>query len=1255
MALKDHDKHFEGIQQAPTPAEDQVPNTVSRHVKVGERAWHTVVAESGKPVLDSELNLHQDASWMENFLLRRWQVPSGWLRGRTHNDVYCDYGLGQDHNVTDDSGSTADDGSLGGSQGGSQGAGGLFLHDDGTLLNSFVLPKLEAIVAGHPVVVEYTNTSTPGGNLIGLNDPTIYDGTNATVKRCDFVFLEVWRALVAPSPRASGQVQVVDSAQMANGDQLLVNGVALTAAAAPGVDQFVLVSGNNVTTAANIAAAINDVANSFDTMVEARANGDTVTILALTPGTGSAIDVPPTGNFITLSVNQAGGGALGSWVASGPVLTGGANRPNKPSTSQGQIYRHGNVQSPSGVWLTDELVDPAIDVESSQRVQIQYRIRTTAASEAVNYKDHPDGFSTLIAGGGPDDAAIFAQGGRNIPVHASNGIDARSYPFVRADSTQTWLQSSAVAYGLTDDGLWVAGDGSEAAAQDLSSIDGFVFAIPICFVHRHNNVSDSLAGFKGFDPENNANGAPMYDHAGYNGPLGVIPAGVSDRPDNHFADVVTQENLLDLRRHVIFPGVDLAAELQYQMQSLLDGSLRTWSVDTASKQTLGGSSGDVSTRMLVCNEIGRSNAAQGNPPLSGDTPRGDHIRNFDHVARRFADQPVVERLVLSFYPGDRPDGVTQGGPVAPGTANPGKYVTKMETVPPTVSDPSGWFEGDTLVFDLENWVVTTLGKVFQGTDGDGDSMGHVANTFLSFAPPGTVFTDVLGMWHDDGDYDSAVTQDVQATIIRGLGTSKVEVTLDGNITQVNGGQPVATHNMVGSDDGADPPAVPNFVANPELKGSGRRIFVEFEVTYPPGVGLTDTPDHLVVPDPAMYNGTGALQVAGTPDGGAVIENAAPQRPADFELLLRPRFRGGFREVQLEYAANDTFEHANPLSGAIGSNAGQEEEIVSRDNRTLFFPRRLYSNAAGVQAGLTRVFDVPDGMVAKTIDPTLTDFGSSSRLVTLSPPNLSGGGQTLCRVEYYAQDPLPNYGALGGGYQVNVYFRTNSPQTAGVKEGDILTTGDGVVPTTLNIEPLLMSKDVWTGQVGMGGHDLAYPYGSPLDQIPVNDGNPLDPTYQTIHEWYFAASAEVSIDDFNANTGLLALHAFVQADIQSVYTFGGTANNQPPRKDGEFRAYYPYADASTYRPTILSQPLFGSTRHKVMVPFLARAIEEVPGVSGGVLFRKSELLLIVLTRFAEMDDENNVRFVDTDNRCSAALYRTRNLLLLVGDEATCHGT
>ena len=58
--------------------------------------------------------------------------------------------------------------------------------------------------------------------------------------------------------------------------------------------------------------------------------------------------------------------------------------------------------------------------------------------------------------------------------------------------------------------------------------------------------------------------------------------------------------------------------------------------------------------------------------------------------------------------------------------------------------------------------------------------------------------------------------------------------------------------------------------------------------------------------------------------------------------------------------------------------------------------------------------------------------------------------------------------------------------------------------------------------------------------------------------------------------------------------------------------------------------------------------DAKGVDGGILFRKNELVLVVLSRFAELDEENSVRFVDTNNRTCAAVYRTRNLLLTVGD-------
>jgi len=178
----------------------------------------------------------------------------------------------------------------------------------------------------------------------------------------------------------------------------------------------------------------------------------------------------------------------------------------------------------------------------------------------------------------------------------------------------------------------------------------------------------------------------------------------------------------------------------------------------------------------------------------------------------------------------------------------------------------------------------------------------------------------------------------------------------------------------------------------------------------------------------------------------------------------------------------------------------------------------------------------------------------------------------------------------------------------------------------------MSKGVWTGQTGKGSMDLPFPYENPLDYIAVND----DGTGAFTGEWYFAATASVSVGDFDAGTGLLNLHAFVPIDGTEQMTFQGRD------KDVEFRTFYATTDPAAYRPTIMSQPLSSVARHKVFAPFLVRATED------SVLFRKNEVLLVVVSRFAELDADNTVVFTDTDNRSAVAVYRTRNLLILVGE-------
>jgi hypothetical protein len=1089
------------------------PNTVSADRAPQERGFVGVVFQSGKPPVDYEIQLLQDVrSHLEKLLVNRG-LSSGFLKGQNRQDAYTNYSF--------------------------DGPGGT--------PNTFHLAKHTALIAGVPLVVEYTDSSTPGDNIIQLDAPPVLGGAPPDVKRTDFVFLEAWFSLVAPSPRATGTI-TVDPVLPSALDTVTINGNVLTAVAgAPGVDEF-QIGGDEFTTAANMVTAINDGANSYSGDVAAKVQGGNVVFLtAQTPG--------PAGNAITLASSVPL-----VLILSGATLTGGATRPNKPSDTT--LYRHGNVLADPAVNLPDDLEDPVILFETAQRVQFQYRIRVTGQSEAVNFKTQPDGFSN------PN---ILAQGAQGAPV--------ANYPFVPADKTTVSFNSSAVAYGVEDPGLWIAGDGSSSSATDLQTLDGLVYAIPIGMVFRRN---DDSAG-AGFDPKNNANGGLPSTHGGHVNPfVGIIAAGTSDRPDDALVDIINENDILDLRRHVCYSGWDCFSELEWQMKSLMDGNYRTWAIDAADKQSLGTGSGDVSTRFLVCNEIGRGSSVGGNNSTSGNTGRGVTVRNFDHVARRFGAHSVVERVVFSLFSQDR-----ETGPATPpGVVNPGKYVVKDGAAPGNV----GWFEGDEIHIDLDSINASTDGTFDPSTA----SLAALLSNISDFAPPGTAITDVLSVYHDDGDYSSVVDQRVQVGLVEGLGTPHVVLHLDGNPTSVTGGVIAASYQMVGDASAGD-------------VGSPRRIFVELEISYPKGAGLTDTPDYTLTPEATNY------------DFGPMLENDVSQRPADMEDPLSPLFREGYRETALEYIASE-----NGGGAPIGSIT--TEQFVSRDTTSVVFLRRVFGSSTLVVNATDAVTTTP-----VPIDISSTEYGSSSRVVNLGAP-LSGAGHTLTTVTYFAQDPIPNYGAVGGGYQVSVYYRSNAPQTAGTKAGVITD----LLPLTFEVEPLSMSKGLWTAHTGVGSVDLPFPYSVPMDQIPVNQGGGFFPG-----EWYFCASSQISIDDFNANTGMLNLHTLIPADETVPVSFGNVLN--PPDKDIEFRSFYDFADDQAYRPTIMTQPLTGAVRHKVFAPFLARVTQN------GGMFRKGEVVLVVLSRWAELDADNTVLFTDSGGQTCAGIYRTRNLLLVVGDE------
>lgn len=1068
--------------------------SVSRDLQPGDYAWEGVVYESGRFVVDADLNLTQNAAVYDRAARDASTSASGFLRTPGVGKAWEDYSFYSSPLISD-------------------------------YANRFQLRARELRVAGMRVSFEYTASTTAGTNLVTLPAASPSSGLAPDVKRTDFVFLEVWRALVAPSPRATGSVEVSDPQTITAGDTFTLDltglpspgpAVTFTARAVAGSATEFTIGASAESTAAALAAAINNPANGLSTFLVATTSATSlVTMVSLEGGTGS--------NSINMAVVET---VPSSMVPSGLVFTGGATRPNKPSDTT--IYRKGNVMAPAGVNLTDDLIDDQIGVESSQRVQIQYRLRVYSSN--LNPKTNPDGFSH---------AGVLAQG----PLGSVS-----AYRYAPADGasvvTNAGKTSSAAAYGWADGGLWVAGDGTSTAAGDLGTVDGYVYAIPVCLVFRKNDAS--LTG--GFNPTANANGALSFLHSGSSnthlsaaGPV-AISAGKSDRPDGGFHDLIGPGDVLDLRRHLAPAGYDLTAELTRQSQILLDGALATWAVDSSDMGLVGSGSGHMSPQPLNCNEIGRSGA----PDFSGDA-----IRKFDHIARRFASQSICERVVFELSPtAVLPTGITltkAGGAV-------------------------NWHEGDSISLDfaLLNPSTRTDWKV---PDAPGATV--VANW-----PAGTRVTDVLECWHDDGHSVTPVAQEVQWSSIQGVGTSLLTLVLDSNRLTVDEGGLSSDHPLV--DEGAGD------------TGSPRRLFIELEVTYPTGAGLVRTPlANTAQPDTS----TGYAPY----EGGPVVEPDPAQRPSEMEpaWVPRPRFREGFREVSLEMKA-----------GAIGAPGSVvADTLVTRSSTTLKLPRRLQTLTGCTVAGTP--------VVTATV-------GSSESLVTLPVPVT---GQVAVAVNWYAQDPIPDAGA--GGYQLNVYYQSRAPQTAGVQSGPLPTTQ---LPETFYLDPVASLPYVWSGQAGAGSGQLSYPYASPLEAIPFPDlggGTPKD--------WFWAATAQVDLNGFSLGTGLVTVPVHVPLDMATRIQLGGPARG--PQTDPEFRAYYDQVNPSGYRPAVWAAPLAHAVRHKVWCTLLARVREDTR------LFRRGELVLVVMARMAELDAQNSIRFTDVPaTRTVAALYRTQDLLL-----------
>jgi len=202
-------------------------------------------------------------------------------------------------------------------------------------------------------------------------------------------------------------------------------------------------------------------------------------------------------------------------------------------TTSDVIYKYGNLLY-GGQNYQNDLIDPAINIETSLRVQLQYRVRV-AECDLENY---PNGF---------DPNKVFVQG----PLSYPNNTCSHAY-FSQVPG---------------DIGLWRAGLGDSAAQEILQTVDGYTYAIPLCAVHRRNTGS--------YNPDNRSNGC-IRTLADY---LNGYP---SDRPDNLYNNWIVSTDVLDMR-HRISPTENLKGIAEDGFKKLIRGKIR----GVMSKQTLG--------------------------------------------------------------------------------------------------------------------------------------------------------------------------------------------------------------------------------------------------------------------------------------------------------------------------------------------------------------------------------------------------------------------------------------------------------------------------------------------------------------------------------------------------------------------------------------------------------------------------------------------------------------------------------------------
>jgi hypothetical protein len=448
--------------------------------------------------------------------------------------------------------------------------------------------------------------------------------------------------------------------------------------------------------------------------------------------------------------------------------------------------------------------------------------------------------------------------------------------------------------------------------------------------------------------------------------------------------------------------------------------------------------------------------------------------------------------------------------------------------------------------------------------GDTITLDFVSTNIEDEQPPGTFIQDVTSVRLNVASSGGVPSFENYSVV--GLGTSQVVITLD------------------------TPPAA----------GSSADVWVEFEISYPSGSGLTSLVSEevdnfgILVHNPSSFN---SLFTTNFTDDAAGRSALLPFLTLNYE-------QGPHREVELRYRP-DTNRTLNTFNVTLDQILLPEVPYVADVND-------------------------PDASFTVTVNGSsrnVTSISADLKTLTFTPAEASGG--LAATVEFTPNRPFPI-----NSVEATLYYLAPAIQAIPF---EFLDNPADLVNKSLELEPLFVSDKVYSGTVSSGSVVTPFPYEGALNQIPVSAL--AGSAYQS--EGELNAPGPISVDDFDADVGMLVLHAFVPMALTDSLVLQNPIDVQGSQSL-EFIDHYLATSEGAYIPTAIAQPLSIPVEHKAFFPMIARVKRDCDfGPKGSVVLVVFSQYYDYSTLLPEGTQVDHNRVSLTSEMSCASIYRLKS--------------